>query len=465
MSKKLLMLCTAVLSLAFIGSSFAGVENIQVSGDIHATALTRDYSLGATENSIADSEDFIFSQVRLRFDADLTENVGAVIGLINERIWGSEDTDGEDAEIELDLGYVELKDFLDQSLSITVGRQPLRYGCGLIVGDPDTNQGTALAASETPREMSDLSLKKSFDAIRAVLDYAPYTIDIIYSRVNEGTTNVNDDVTLMGTNVAYEWDSYNGLTEGYLFIAENERITTNFSQAIESDQSRTYAVGARTKLDYNDHLTLIGEGAYQFGDHYEGSANLINAGTYGSKRKAWAGIVSAEYKFLNDYNAKLGASYTLLSGDNPSSKAYEGWDPMFEDVGGGEIINALFAASNCHLYNVNGSYMPQEDVTLGMNYCFASLYEKLPDATTVVEGNAVSYATYTPTFGPAASNIYNIRNGRMKIGHEIDTYAIYDYTEDVQLKLTGACFLPGNLFDRNNRETAYSIKGGLSVNF
>lgn len=467
MSKKLLI-GIVVLSCAFIGSSFAAIENIKVSGDMTAQALTRDLSLGAVDGNAVDSEDFIFSQIRLKFGADLTENVGAVIGLINERVWGNENTTttGEATEVDLDLAYLELKEFLYQPLSLTVGRQNLRYGSGLIVGDPDTNQGTSPAlTTRTPNAISDLSLRKSFDAVKLVLDYSPCAVDLVYAKIDEGVTSTaQGDVGLTGVNVGYTWDAYNGLTEGYFFLSDNERAVT---AGVKENQSNTYVVGLRNQMNPNDHLTLALESAFQAGDHYQ--ATPINTNVNYSNRKAYAAIASTEYRFLNDSNTKVGASYSFLSGDNPNSDDFEGWDPMYEDTAPGEIINALFAASNCHIINVTGAYMPKEDVTLGFSYARAILAEKLPDSNTAVEGNAAAFNTYSPVLGPArnltTSSTYAINNGERVLGDEVDVYAVYDYTEDVQLKLTGACFLPGNFFSANNSDNAYSLKGGLTVNF
>src|SRR4030042_5211917 len=151
MSRKLLIAFTAAL-FVLAGTTFAAVENIKVSGDIAVTAVNRNLAMGNDEENFThlpsvafgpnvDEEDFVFSQVRLRFDADLTEGVSAVVRLINERMWGSEDEDngniglvttgdtgnragllqGGDTEIDLDLAYIEMKEFLYQPLTLDVG--------------------------------------------------------------------------------------------------------------------------------------------------------------------------------------------------------------------------------------------------------------------------------------------------------------------------------------------------------
>jgi hypothetical protein len=434
MGKKLFLGCT-VISFAFLTSTFAAVKDIKVSGDITVQAITRDLSLGDDTGNTIDSEDFIFSQTRLRFDADLTEKVSAVVRLINERLWGAENVSNTD--IDLDLGYVELKEFLYEPLTLIVGRQNLHYGIGLIVGDPDTNQTAAINAGT----IGDLSLRKSFDAIRAILDYSPYTLDLIYAKVNEGNTNIDDDVTLYGANLAYQWGTFNGLTEVYFFASSNARTVT-----VQDENSDIYVAGARVQFDPNDHLTLMAEGAYQFGD-YRASA------TSHAHLNAWAALLSAEYRFLNDYNGKIGILYALLSGDDVNTNDYEGWDPMFEDIKPGEICNILASNTDAHVIKLTGSYMPREDVTLGLEYWRVILAEKL------------TTTTYSPLVGPASANTYAIDNSNKVIGDEIILYANYDYTEDVQLKLLGSWFIPGDLFTSANDDVAYSIRGCLRVNF
>ena len=182
MGKRLLLI--AVISFALMGTASAAVENIKVSGDITAQGILRDLTLGS--DSTDQIEEFLFSQVRLRFDADLTEGVSAVIRFINERVWGEEDWYADDTDIDLDLAYIELKEFLYEPLTMIIGRQNLRYGNALIIGDPDTNMKIAkgwgsdfLSNATSPDYFGDLSKRKSFDAIRSIIDYSPWTIDII----------------------------------------------------------------------------------------------------------------------------------------------------------------------------------------------------------------------------------------------------------------------------------------------
>ena len=447
----------AVICFAFVGVTFAAVENIKVSGDINTEAVTRDFAFG---NSVDNDEQYLFSQVRLRFDADLTEGVSAVIRLINERIWGGGDADNEntgiitkgngDTDISLDLAYIEMKEFLYQPLTVIVGRQEIRHGNGLIIADVDSNRFAS--AGKVPEEISDLSLRKSFDAVRGILDYAPWTIDLMYAKVEESVLGRNDDVTVFGANAAYDWASYNGVTEVYFFGVDNAPNSGGITASPDDSKSKVYVLGTRAQLDLNDKLTLGAEGAYQFGDYRVSQSDHRHLSAYAAQ-------LMAEYRFLDDKNSKVGLNYTYLSGDNGNDddSAFNGWNPLFEDQSPGEIINILFGNTNLQYWKATASTMPREDVTVGLNCTYARLAQ---DGTTSTLNAASQGYTAATNFAPITTVA-----GEREIGHEIGLWGVYDYTEDVQLKVMGSWLIPGHLFADGNDNVGYSVRGGVNVDF
>lgn len=447
MSRKLIIVM-AVLAFAFAGSTFAAVENVKVSGDINAQGVLRNLGMGTKNGNVStkDHETFL-SQIRLRFDADLTEGVSAVLRLVSENTWGDSDTAANE-QIEFDLAYAEMKEFIYQPLTLVIGRQNLRYGNGLIVGDPWTNQ-TGNRAVGLPGVALDLSLRKSFDAVKAILDYAPWTIDLVFAQVEEtnaaGTNDATDDEYLFGVNAAYDWSSYNGLTEVYFFGADK---TPNSAATVQiPTKDKVYTVGGRAQFDLNDNLTLGLETAYQFG---EVQTNVRDADDI----SAWAYQLMSEYRFLNDLNTKLGLSYTFLQGVEPNSTdPASAWNPLWEDQSPAELINILMNNSNAHLLTITGSMMPREDITLGLLYTHAELDKNL------------AAAAYSPTMGPASAIVYITDGSDKHFGDEVDVYAVYDYTEDVQIKLTSAMFIPGSVFTNTNGNLAYSTRLGVNVDF
>ena len=493
MSKKF-TIALAVALVAFLGTSFAAVENIKVSGDLTTQGISRNLSLGqraelgvpgVNDLGIArDAEDFIFSQVRIRFDADLTEGVSATVRLLNERIWGGDNdnttTQGSqdsetavagDTDISLDLAYLELKEFLYEPLTVIVGRQNLRYGNAMIIGDPDTN---LTASAKVSAAIADQSKRKSFDAIRTILDYSPYTVDSFYAKLEENVLNSRDDVNVMGTNVSYDWSSYNGVSEVYLMRQETTlgveggNTTVGATRLPTEEEDYINVVGGRVQFDPNDNLTFGLEGAYQFGD-VDGSIaqnNLGNTGTVGDDteepRSAWAAQAIGQYRFLNDYNAQITGVWSFFSGDDdPADSDYNAWDPMCEDQIPAEIMNYMLPQSNIQYFSLNASMMPREDITVGLLYARAWLVEQVYATATGLNDPTI----YTVGAGPAAGNSYIIDSSEKALADEWDAYASYDYTEDVQFNLTAAFLNPGSWMDEENDAIAYSVRGGVSVDF
>ena len=72
-------------------------------------------------------------------------------------------------------------------------------------------------------------------------------------------------------------------------------------------------------------------------------------------------------------------------------------------------------------------------------------------------------ATYAN--GPLADQWYWIDRDNRDLAMEFDASLIYDYTEDVQMGLVSAWFLPGSFFVSTNDENAYQVRAYASVDF
>ena len=119
------MLLIAVLALALAAApAFASVQNIKIGGDIESTYLIRDqFDMGGGLK--ADGTDdydqaFFFTQTRLTVSADLTDNVSATVGLLNERPWGEEEQVANDNDVDLNLAFVTLREMLYSRKGIKV---------------------------------------------------------------------------------------------------------------------------------------------------------------------------------------------------------------------------------------------------------------------------------------------------------------------------------------------------------
>lgn len=495
MNKRLILVLAFALVVGLAFAAYAEVQNVKVSGDLTVMGVARDnFDLTkvpeprvnmTSNNNLDDKDRDILSIARVRVDADLTDNVTATVRLLNERVWNGDSTlatqanrniglntavnnnDNRDS-VNVDLAYVTLKEFLYSPLSLKVGRQELRFGNGFIVGDPDTN----LYSAVTNLSEGDLSARKSFDALRATLDYNPLVVDLVYAKTQSGAANLHDDVDLVGGNASYELNKDTTL-EGFFFskiTGTNAPATWNVDSnsatgftgtgiggpigALTKDESDIVnTIGVRAANKTVKNLALDGQIAYQFGRYnpkYDPNARIDASGggiggsansAKNAARHAWAAQLMANYdlkdaKYVGKYNPILKASYTYLSGNNRDNNktTYKGWDTMFEDQSIGHILNAIFADTNMHKMGLGAKAKLTDDITANFDYVSAWFDKKIPAGRAwVPSGIATAAAT--------ARQFISKDSAQKFIGNEFDAVVTYDYTEDVQFALLGGLFL------------------------
>src|SRR3989338_11064020 len=226
---------------------YAETQNVKVSGSLDAYWFYRvNFDLqdnndsgaipvggavpasGGTTNSTGHSsegDDYFMSITQIEVSADLTDNVSTVINIVNQRDWNADDFVAETAvgtnttpsefDIILDLAYVQMKEIFYSPLTLTIGRQDLWFGRGFIVGwNPQDTQGVIQA--------DEFTQVQSFDALRATLDFNPWTIDFVFSKIREGAHDPEDDRDLYIANVNYKFAEYNAVAEGY-YVGEFDR--------------------------------------------------------------------------------------------------------------------------------------------------------------------------------------------------------------------------------------------------
>jgi hypothetical protein len=312
----------------------------------------------------------------------------------------------------------------------------------------------------------------SFDAIKAVLDYDPWTITGVYSNIRNNSISANDGVDLFGANVGYKFDSYKAEAEGYWFFKKDKSVERWAS--IKSDND-VHTLGVRGSLDPLDVMTVFGEAAYQFGT-FLGNRSQVN----NRNRSAYAIDVGGEWRYWTDkfsWKPKVGVEYILYSGneaeENPVVAAgnYEGWDPMYrgkfdsairEFVGryyvtfkypsrnDYVISNSDASFTNQHQVVFRGSVQPIESLTLSSN---CNLFWTMEDYY------------FNTVVGPAGLAAPQNNNPGGLIGAELDLQANWDYTEDVSFGFLCAWFIPGGTVYSEADKTATDIVGTVTVNF
>jgi len=458
MTKRLIMILALAFVVGITFSAYAEVQNVKVSGDLLMRAINRsNFTLCDSDSDYKYKVGGLMSTVRVRVDADLTDNVVATVRLLNERSWGTNDLGlsgdmppiiaaiyngvigGASDAVVIDLAYVTLKEFLYSPLTLTVGRQELRFGNGLVIGDVDTN----LLAAEWQVPL-DLSARKAFDAIRATLNYDPIIVDLVYAKIAEvapwwmylyGEPEKND-TDLYGVNIASDLKDLGITGKGELYYFGK----INRLPVYDGDKKDTVnTIGMLVSGKIVDNLTGSLEFAYQFGKYTVDGDD--------DDRSAYALQAILGYNFQTNYAPNLSVSYTYLSGDkNTRDDKERYWDPMYEDQTPNNIVNALFPNTNVSCFNIMGSMKPKEDLILAANLGFYSLAQKLSGMSSVY--------------------FYDSLADKKDLGIALDLTATYDYTEDVQLGLTWGMFDPGEVFeDAGYDKMATQLIGSMKVTF
>ncbi|MDI6606612.1 MAG: alginate export family protein, partial [Candidatus Omnitrophota bacterium] len=458
--------------------------------------------------SYSDKQADLLSITRLRVDADLTDNVMATVRLLNERNWNGESVNGTaeanrnigltvantastENQIDLDLAYVTVKEFFYSPLSVKVGRQELHFGNDWIVGDPDTN----MVATKSSLAEGDLSARKSFDAIRATLDYNPVVVDLIYAKLAENNSVLNDDTTLTGLNTKYDMRR-DTMLEGFFFSKIKGRDTTAPTHAdgirgtdwdalgaasgptnkFKDKTDEVYTVGGRVVNSTVKNLTVDLSAAYQFGTYnpkYDVNAGYTDTASEHANtvnRRAWGAELIGSYdlsgiSMIEKYSPMVKGAYIYLSGDTndrkdsgTANKKYSGWDAMYENQTFGHILNAIMGFTNCQLGGLSFQAKPVSDLTAKLDYAAAWFNKRYAPGRQVILSGVEGARLFTMDKTPF-------------IGQEVDLTLTYDYTEDVQFSLLGGVFMPSkalNMKDSAQRTTktnAVEVIGSMKVTF
>jgi hypothetical protein len=525
MGKRLILVLAFALVAGLTCAAYAEVQNVRVSGDITAMGVLRDDfdlrkptqinnvggGIANTANAgytYSDKEADLLSITRLRVDADLTDNVMATVRLLNERNWNGESVAGvaennrniglatanaasTESQIDLDLAYVTVKEFFYSPLSVKVGRQELHFGNDWIVGDPDTN----MVATKSSLAEGDLSARKSFDAIRATLDYNPVVVDLVYAKLAENNTVLNDDTTLTGLNAKYDMRRDTAL-EGFFFSKIKGRDALSPMHAdgttratwdnlggdsgptnkFKDKADEVYTVGGRVVNSSVKNMTVDLSAAYQFGTYnpkYDVNAGYTNVSSEHANtvnRRAWGAELISSYdlsgvSMLEKYSPLVKGAYIYLSGDTndrkdsgTANKKYAGWDAMYENQTVGHILNAIMGFTNCQLGGLSFQAKPVSDLTAKLDYAAAWFNKRYAPGRQVILSGVEGARLFTMDKTPF-------------IGQEVDLTLTYDYTEDVQFGLLGGVFMPSkalNLKDNaqgTTKTNAVEVIGSMKVTF
>src|SRR3989338_3784410 len=122
-----------------------------------------------------------------------------------------------------------------------------------------------VAGYPQPLAAPEYTAQNAFDSVKAVLDFDPWTLTTIYSKIWQNDILSDDGLDLWGANVVYKFDAYKGEAEGYWFYKRDKQVQTYADISIGANDINT--IGLRGSFDPIDIITVYAEFAGQFGNY------------------------------------------------------------------------------------------------------------------------------------------------------------------------------------------------------
>ncbi|GEM_PF-2220232 len=460
--KKIAVLCVFAI-VAFIPTlASAGVKNVQVGGEIDSYLQwssnyesgeeigTKDPStqqvdlsgnaLGAT-NAQTKDEAFLKTLALIYVSADLDENVNALVSIEADRIWGNGGDCNEcGLAVELEEAKLTLEEMFGLPIKSVIGRQDITWGEGFVIGD-------SCPYIEDNISQAQMWKIDAFDAVSVTYDAAPWTLDLMYAKIdeqsiNQDTEELDDD--LFGLNINYAgWNKQS--IDGYLLLEKDANAVSaaNISRNVQGLYGDPYAVGAIGLRAAGDVLPVEGltyraEGCYEFGTfaESEGSASKIDLSAFG-------GYLGAKYEFGgNPYNPFIDGMWVVMSGEETTrggdmSQFY----PFFTSETYGEIFKE-YAMSNAHIIKLCGGFDPIEPMNISLAF-----YHYIAEEDRYISNDTAKKDD--------------------QLGNELDLTVTYNYTDDVIFGLSVAQFFPGDVFGKSTvgADGTTCVTGSCKVKF
>ncbi len=445
---------------------------LQIGGDIRWRGLFFENLWDFDDDGARSDQREVFRfRPRVFFDWNPTESMEAYVRFTKEWFYGQdEESPGYDVEAKdamIDNAWGEWKNMWDTGLTLRVGRQDLIYGEGWILLD-----GTPYDGSQTI----------SFDAARLSYAHDWGTSDFIYSKLHEGNFENADDEDLYGL--------YNKLKFGDLglepyLLFRNKNMAANQGLQLDpiggaipgtvpwtllnsfdpSPNEETILLGMRAsqKFALNDAIdwTLTAEGGKEWGDmDFTGSTRLQDGNAWGFSRfdqndvdrDAWGGYFHSILDFKEvTWTPSLKAGIYYMSGDDPTTSDYEGWDDFY---GQWPKYSELYVYS---LYDGFKSRNGANDPDVGV---WSNMY--IPEAMVTVKPTdrwtqSLRYLFYGAEEGTGPG-------GGKNRGHNVQWLTNYVFTQNLSGHFLAEWFDPGDYYAPNSDE-AWFIRFQLMYKF
>lgn len=360
-------------------------------------------------------------------------------------------------EILFDRFNLTVRNLFGLPLTGVFGRQDIILGKGWLVLD-----GTPLDGSRTI----------CFDAFRFTLDLEEKDtkLDLIYINqraaedawlkpINDADRHFTEQdeqgIIIYATNNSLE----NTQLEGYFIYKNDNPINVTaadepvpWPSAVWSRKAEIYTFGAAVDHKFDENWSMRAEGAIQKGQkELPGRVRTAELEAYGF-------IGKLNYAFNDERKNSLHVGYEYLSGDDPDTRDYEQFDPLWGEwpqwselyVYTYNLETMIGETTNLHRFNVGHSFKPWPKWEINTDY-----HALWADENTSETGQY----TYPPFGTVAVSNDSKFR------GHLFTLWVKWQCCKQLRWHWLTEYLAPGSYYDQTNRDGAYFLRFNIEYVF
>ncbi len=304
-------LCAALLALTTIAQVSTASTDSPLHGELMIFAVDHSHP---QYNRNLDAR-FIETTFKLGTQLSLGEHLSANLRGAFGSVWGqSRDLTfvQDETDALLDIWNLEGKGLFGGSFGFTVGRQEFGFGDGFLVWDGVSDKATVWTAS-----------MRSMPGVRVNFQQGPLNLTLFSARTDKPILVLDGylgehhgNSRLHGIHLAFDGTTV-GNWEVAAFLRDDE-------SEIQADTLALSVRGEYTAIQF-PALSLSGELVKE-----AGTVRLLHGLPSSSTqdRDAWGGHLDAKWQFSAPLQPHLKISRIVMSGDDPNTRDYEGYDPM-----------------------------------------------------------------------------------------------------------------------------------------
>jgi len=385
-----------LMVFVFVGTAAGqALKDITVSGQVrHRTEYT-----GKDFDSNRDNVWFHLLRTRINVTANPAEDVKAFVQIQDSRLFGSEDntlSDGSADAIDVHQAFFQVDNLFGSEFTARIGRQEINVGNQRLVGAVGWH-----------------NVGRSFDGVRFMHEMEKGSLQLFAAKL-VGSMGIPDSQNLFGASGAIPFSE--GHNVEILALFDNDTSEIDGGEADGEHVLSRYTVGAAAKGKASD-LDYEVEAYFQGGNKEQGGGL--------DRASISAYLVSGNVGFVvsKERNVRVGALYTIVSGDDDSS----------DDEFG--AFNTLFA-TNHKFYgfmdyflgfgSAGGMGLRDLAVSLGLN---------------ASEALRVKIDVHHFTADQVPSGFDDV------FGQEVGVTGIYAYNSAFSFTGGGSAFFPGEIMD------------------